>query len=101
MGVADGFPGNNWLGGTDGRVGYNTQIYEGINQVQVVVVAGHPLKHSAPQVVDGALPNGYESAIEVSGKASNGLVDSQRVASGTSFLTHSPGWMYQRPSRMK
>lgn len=97
----DRFPDDSWLGGTDGHVGYNTQIYVGINQVQVVVVAGHSLKHSAPQVFDGALPIGYESAIEVSGKASNGLVDPQRVASGTSFLTHSPGWMYQRPSRMK
>ena len=34
----------NWLGGPSGRFGENTQIYEGTNQIQRVVIAKHLLK---------------------------------------------------------
>ena len=89
----DGCPDDNWLGGRGGHIGQNTQIYKGVNQVNRVVIAWYLLKYSVPEVVEGVLPIDYESAKVVSGKVSHGLINSQGVASGISFLTHFPRWM--------
>jgi hypothetical protein len=76
-------PDYKWFGGTDRHLGTDSHINEGINQVQRDIIAVYPSKESAPEVVDGALPNDYESAMVESGKASHRLTFSQRVASGT------------------